>query len=243
MDWIRFVPVGGVCRTLADFLFPPLCYACGALLPPGCRIACPECRNEMRVVCRDDLLFAVARDRLCGDGAVDELFSLFTFEKGKGVQSLLHELKYAGAVGVGRWLGSQLGLAIQAQGWAAEIDAIIPVPLHLVKRRERGYNQSEMIARGIRSILNTPVDPGAVRRCRHTPTQTALGIDDRRRNMEGAFVVPRKRQGTIGGKRFLLVDDVITTGATIRSCAGALKAAGARSIVACSVGLADRTNQ
>lgn len=238
----HFSLVGDTCRAIADFLFPPLCYCCGALLPSAHPIICPTCAGTLIQVDRNDPVFGLARDRLCADGVVDELFSLYKFEKGKELQALLHELKYAGASDVGRWLGMRLGHALRDGGGVAGIDAIIPVPLHIVKKRERGFNQCEHIARGVREMLELPARPELVRRCRHTSTQTRLGIDERMLNMEGAFVVPRSCRKAIEKRGFLLLDDVITTGATVRACAGALRAAGARTIVACSVALADRTS-
>lgn len=241
MALYHFSLVGDTCRAIADFLFPPLCYSCGTLLPSAHRIICPTCAATLTHVDRNDPVFGLARDRLCADGAVDDLFSLYKFEKGKELQALLHELKYAGAADVGRWLGVRLGRALRESGAVAGIDAIIPVPLHVVKKRERGFNQCEHIARGVREILELPARPELVRRCRHTSTQTQLGIDERMINMEGAFAVPLHRRKAIERRGFLLLDDVITTGATVRACAGALRAAGARTIVACSVALADRT--
>lgn len=242
MDWFHPLPVGDVFRCLTDFVFPPLCYSCGELLPRGCRIACPACVAAMRPINRADPLFLLARERLCEDGTVDELFSLFRFEKGGDLQSLMHHMKYSGAIGVGRWLGERLGSALQSGTWTTGSEAIIPIPLHTIKKRERGYNQSEQIARGAGKILGMPVETDLVRRIRHTRTQTTLGMDERRQNTAGAFVVPQKHCSDVEGRGFLLVDDVITTGATIRSCAQALRSAGARRIAACSVGLADRTN-
>jgi predicted amidophosphoribosyltransferase len=87
-----------------------------------------------------------------------------------------------------------------------------------------------------------PVTPDVIRRTRYTPTQTALDIAKRKANMEGAFVIPRKRLGAIRGRGFLIVDDLVTTGATVHACSAALRLAGAQHIVACSAGLADRAS-
>jgi|WetSurMetagenome_2_1015567.scaffolds.fasta_scaffold97381_2 ComF family protein len=241
MKSLLWTIVRDVTATIVDVVYPPLCFSCGTVLPQACRIVCPFCAASMRSVVREDPLFTSARERLCADGVVDDLFSLFVFEKGGGVQTLLHQLKYAGATSIGRWMGERIGCAIQRGEFVSGIDAVVPVPLHTAKRRERGYNQSEQIATGICRATGLPPKPGLVRRVHHTQTQTALGFDERKRNMEGAFAVPRRQGGRVEGCGLLLVDDVITTGATIRSCAQVLRSAGARRIVACSVGLADRT--
>jgi ComF family protein len=234
--------IGDFAHALADVLFPPLCYSCGALLAPHQRIICAACIDAMQLVDATEPLYLQARERLCADGVVDEFLALFRFEKGRELQTLLHQLKYGGALGIGLWLGEHMGRALRGRILGSQLDAIVPVPLHFVKERERGYNQSAQVAKGIGRVVALPVTPDVVRRTRYTPTQTALDITERKANMEGAFSVPRKHQGSIPGRGFLLVDDLVTTGATIRACSGALRLAGAQRIVACSVGLADRTN-
>jgi ComF family protein len=120
-----------------------------------------------------------------------------------------------------------------------EVDILIPVPLHHIKHRERGYNQSEFIARGIASIINKPVVPNAVRRTRNTQTQTKLNIEERRKNMELAFELVPQSSKILSGKKCLLVDDVITTGATTNACAQVILSAGATKIIAASAALAE----
>jgi len=238
----RCEPVGLFIRALSDALFPSLCYGCGVLLSTRCRILCPTCTTALQVLDAADPLYLLARERLSADGLVDDLVSLFRFEKGHELQILLHELKYRGSASIGRWLGEQVGNAVRGLMPPDRFDASIPVPLHVAKKRERGFNQSEQIARGMGRALGLRVRPDVVRRVRHTPTQTALDSDERKANMEGAFAVPPRRLQDIGERGFLLVDDVITTGATLCACAAALRCAGARLIVACSVGIADLRN-
>jgi len=117
-------------------------------------------------------------------------------------------------------LGVDLGKKIGrlTQELQMKIDVLIPVPLHRIKQRERGYNQSEFIARGIAAVINRPIMLNAVRRSRQTKTQTSLNLEERRKNMEGAFELVGGSIKNLQGKRCLLVDDVITTGATANSC-------------------------
>lgn len=123
--------------------------------------------------------------------------------------------------------------------WGIKADVLIPVPLHKAKFRERGFNQAECIARGIADRTGWRVEPNALIRKRYTQTQTKLDIAERQKNMEDAFTVPPKRKPLVSGGTCVVVDDVITTGATILACADALLAAGARTIIAASAALAE----
>lgn len=242
MRFSLFQPARSVVGMFAGVLFPPLCYSCGALLPSGHRIVCPACMDAVQGIDREDPSFRLAQERLLSDGTLDDFFCLYRFVRGSVLQNLLHQLKYGGAPGIGVWLGELLGSALRAAVPPLQAGAIVPVPLHTAKKRERGYNQSAYIAEGIGCTLGLAVRTDVLRRIRHTSTQTALDIEERRRNMEAAFAVRKGKRLKGGGRGVLLVDDVITTGATIRSCAGVLRRAGFRNIYACSVGLADRTN-
>jgi ComF family protein len=227
-------------QAVAGIFFPSLCFSCGSLLPPSTKILCQTCLASMDRVASGDPLLMLARERLCGDGMLNDVTAVFHFTKGGPLQSAIHQLKYSGAPGIGLWLGGMVGTCIGKSGQHPGFDAVVPVPLHVVKRRERGYNQSERIAAGIGRVLALPVRSHWLMRTRHTPTQTTLGIAERRANMDGAFAVPRMAVRQVRGKKILLVDDVITTGATIRSCAEALRNAGVLAIAAGAVGLAER---
>jgi predicted amidophosphoribosyltransferase len=121
---------------------------------------------------------------------------------------------------------------------AAGLSGVIPVPLHRAKLRERGYNQSAEIGRGIAAVLGLPLLTRLIQRRRYTATQTSLDPAERKRNVEGAFRVKPSRRAFVGGRKFLVVDDVVTTGATLSSCGAALVSAGARECVGCSLALA-----
>ncbi len=234
-----FAPARCALETLVRLLFPPLCYSCGVLLPPRCHAVCPECHRAIERVFPSDPLFTVASERLCADCSVDALVTVFRFTQGRELERLLHQLKYGNAPGIGVWLGEQVGRILASNGECRRIDCILPMPLHPVKQRERGYNQSGMIARGISPAVGARVYTGIVRRIRHTASQTRLGCDARRANVEGAFAVAPGRMRDIARRSVLLVDDVITTGATMRSCARVLRSAGASRIVAASAAIAD----
>lgn len=145
-------------------------------------------------------------------------------------------MKYEGFEKLGVWLGRELGRAIQSTGLQA--DCLIPIPLHKRKFRERGYNQAELIARGTSEITGICVRSDIVRRWRFTDTQTKLNIEQRKKNMDDAFEVVPGKESAVHHMRCIIVDDVITTGATIQSCAGELHAAGASRVIAASLALA-----
>jgi ComF family protein len=175
--------------------------------------------------------------KLLVEGNITDLVSCFVFEKEGPFQKIAHALKYKEYKSIGIDLGMCIGETIKE--WNLEIDMLIPVPLHRIKYRERGYNQSEFIARGIASIIGKPIVLNTLRRTRHTQTQTKLNIEERRKNMEHAFELIPNSSPSLSGKNCLLVDDVITTGATTNACAQVLKSAGIAKIVAASAALAE----
>jgi ComF family protein len=143
------------------------------------------------------------------------------------VQRLIHALKYQGCRQLGVDMGVELGKALKLFPQFSNIDAIVPVPLHPARRRERGYNQSEAVAEGLATVLGGAPVLSALARTRHTPSQTTLGATDRRNNVSRAFRVVNK---SVRGRIVLLCDDVCTTGATLNACAEQLLAAGARAV-------------
>lgn len=169
-------------------------------------------------------------------GSVSDLVSCFLFQTEGVIQLLAHAMKYEGFEQLGVWLGRELGKRIQESNIRA--DYLIPIPLHRRKFRERGYNQAEIIARGVSDITQIPVRVDLVQRCRFTETQTKLNLEQRQKNVEDAFELVRVNENVLSGKVFLLVDDVITTGATLSSCAGELVAGGASKVIAASLALA-----
>lgn len=139
-------------------------------------------------------------------------------------------LKYDGIQPLGAALGER---AASAADFVERIDAVVPAPLHPSRRRPRGFNQAELIARAAAARLGLPVETKWLERTKATPPQAGLSRSERRANLRGAFRV--RRPEALVGKRVLLVDDVATTGATFEACAKALKRAGARYVAALAV--------
>ena len=138
------------------------------------------------------------------------------FHKGSRIRRLIHRLKYDGVKEVGYELGKIYGLSLKSSGFLDGIDIITPVPLHKSRKRTRGFNQSEIISAGISEATGLPVVTTALERTVATSTQTKRSREERWENVEGIFYL--KNPTLLEGKHVLLVDDVITTGATIESC-------------------------
>jgi ComF family protein len=158
-------------------------------------------------------------------GARDGAPSLAALGPYEGLlRSAVLAMKFRGAKSIGNRLGRWLSPKIPFP-----FEAIVPVPLHRIRLRERGYNQAAEIARGIAAVTRTPCIDDALERVRATVPQSSLDLADRKGNVDGAFASGRRIDRVVGW-RVLIVDDVVTSGATMRACAAVLLAAGVRTI-------------
>ncbi len=228
-------------RPLYEFIYPPTCAACDSHLSETETTICAPCWTSLRDVSPADELFLEMESRLTAGGNLAGLVSAFHFEKEGTLQALIHELKYNETTSVGIALGEKLGKNIRVFLGDAAIAGVIPVPLYRARRRERGYNQSEFIAKGIRRSTGLSVFPALLKRAKNTSTQTKLNLDERQVNVSKAFELNKRFVRIVAGSSFLIVDDVITTGATIQECAHVLKEHGAANVYAASVALADHS--
>ena len=203
-----------------SLLFPRLCYACGNQLMRNESLICTEC---FVVIPRTNYHFVednpVAR-LFWGRCLIEKAAAFSYYNKGSRIRKLIHNLKYNGIREIGYVLGRLYGLSLKTSGFINDIDIIIPVPLHPVKKRIRGFNQSETISMGIADATHLPVDLKSLARVLVSATQTKRSRYERWTNVEGIFQVLDSQ--TIMGKHVLLVDDVITTGSTIESCTNEL---------------------
>ncbi len=212
-------------EALADLLFPPRCVGCGrggSFLCPPCQAGlpraqatlCPHCGRPLRpgeacLPCRP------------WPFAVDGIVSPLLFEG--AVREAVHGFKYANFRALAASLASLLADYLEANPLPG--DVLVAVPLHRGRLRERGYNQAALLATELGRRLRRPVVEGCLVRHRPTPPQVrTASVEERRRNVEGAFGC---RDGRLQGQRVLLIDDVYTTGATLNACAQALKDGGA----------------
>lgn len=203
-----------------DFLaliFPKVCYACGNSLLKDEESVCTHC------------LYHLPRTNfhLYGDNPVVKLFwgrtnifsasSLYSFSKGGKVQHLIHQLKYRGKKEIGSALGKYYGKELKMSPLFSSADVVIPVPLHIQKLKKRGYNQSETFAQGIAETMRAEATSEILIRTFASQTQTRKSRFARWKNVEEIFKITSPEK--IRGKHILLVDDVVTTGATLEACA------------------------
>jgi len=211
--------INRITQVLQDFVslfFPNYCFACEDSLVKGEEIICTRCLLEMP---KTD--FHIHREnefylKLYGRVPVKCVLALFKFSKNSRVQQLLHTLKYQNRPEIGVKLGRYYG-SILEHGYRGEFDLVIPVPLHKNRQRQRGYNQSAEFGKGLAETMGIVFDDDILERITTTETQTKKTKLLRWKNVKHVFNV--RNPDRLSGKRVLLVDDVITTGATLESCA------------------------
>ena len=203
--------------SIVELFFPTLCVTCGNRLVTQEKFVCFDCWHDLPVTnFHFDAENKVAR-LFWGRVKVENATSFFAYNKGSNYQHLIHFIKYKGMKELGFVTGRRFGNALLESPEFSAVDVVVPVPLHPKKQKLRGYNQSEWIARGIAESLRKPVSVDNLRRNLHTSTQTRKNRYERWENVENIFEVLIPEVFT--GKHILLVDDVVTTGSTLESCA------------------------
>lgn len=209
---------------LADFFalfYPRLCYACQKALVQQEECICSFCnfhlpRTHMYKE-RENSLSRV----FWGRADIETATALFYFQKGGRVQKLIHQFKYRGKKDVGMYLGRMLGSELNGSELWQPVDMIMPVPMHARKQHERGFNQSEVIARGIAETFHRPLELSNLVKTEKTETQTRKTRFRRWENVETVFSIVKPER--LRSKNILLVDDVITTGSTLEACTQKIK--------------------
>lgn len=218
---------------LSDFFslfFPDYCFGCRGGLSRGEEILCTNCLAEIPILDYDPKRNPIV-DRFLGHLPIAQAWALLKFQKAGIVQNLMHDLKYNSKPEIGVKLGKLLATKVKA-GEFCRFDLIVPIPLHKNRLRTRGYNQSNMIAQGLSEVLQVPYQDGHIIRQAATQTQTKKSKLDRLENVRQSFQVVNPE--ALANKDILLVDDVITTGATLEACAEKILKAGAAAIsIAC----------
>lgn len=206
--------------TALDWMYPPNCVGCGE---QGYRL-CFKCQQEIKPIsgplCQRCGGPITEKQSLCTECQNDEppyeaSRSLARYEG--VVRTCVHSLKYDRNQALGEFFAEELAELIRREGW--ELDLVVPVPLSPIRMQERGYNQAALLARPISFTLGIPFTPFGLKRIRNTQSQVELSAKERKSNVRGAFeAIPE----IVQGKRILLVDDVTTTGSTLRECSIAL---------------------
>lgn len=225
-------------QAMLDMVYPRMCAGCGKPVGEESRHVCWECLASLWPVqfpfcktCGNPVQGVITNEYSCAlcrarERHFDHARSAVHYD-GR-IVPVLHAFKYGQAAHLARDLAGLLSICVSTHYKPADVDGVTFVPLHHRKERERTYNQSRLLAGDLASILGKPLLPQCLVRWRPTMTQTALTAVERRKNVQGAFRA--RNEKWIEGRRVLLVDDVMTTGATVDECAGVLKQAGAAEV-------------
>jgi ComF family protein len=222
---INFKELG---KTFLNLIYPCYCNFCERKILDGDIYFCNECYSSLHY------LEITKKQKL--DLQCDNSCSLFIFYPDSVSQKIIHLIKYEGKQNLGVKMGREFGTKLNAHNITA--DFIIPLPLHITRKRERGYNQAEVIAKGISQVLKIPLRTDIIKRYKYTQSQTKLNREERQANVRGAFLV---KESDLTGKEIFILDDVITSGATMNECAKLLKERGAKNVTALSLALVHNT--
>ncbi len=240
--------VATVVRAAFDLLFPPRCLVCGGSGGPhpsmcgACWRSIPRLTPPWCAICGRPFWTLDPRGAATGApsavcGACRRRRPAFTWGRSAtlydaAVREALHAFKFSGKTALAAPLGDLL-VEVCASGLPVAPDLVVPVPLHRARERERGFNQAGLLARRVARRLGAPLGTRALRRVRSTRAQADLGGAERRTNVRGAFAA--RTAAALAGRHVLLVDDVLTTGATVSECARVLIDAGALTVGALTV--------
>jgi ComF family protein len=220
-------------KWLTDFthlLFPHICAGCGSDLIEASQHICHQCYSEL-----PETHFAPHANNpiekiFYGRLEVAEAMATYYFTKDSVLQKLIHTLKYRNNLEVGLQLGRWMGTVLKNSNRFSSVDLLVPLPLFPHKEKKRGYNQAAVLCQGISEIINIPVAKDFVLRNRFTDTQTKKGRSERWKNVDGSFELNQHR--IKHQQHILLVDDVITTGATLEACGTAITTEGIKLSIA-----------
>lgn len=203
---------------LLDFISPRLCVVCGSRLSPEESLLCVRCMLHLPLTGFEKSPADNPLARLFwGQFPIERATALYYYEPQSEVAEIIYSLKYRSRPEIGRSLGHIMARQLQASGFFDGIDALVPVPLAPRRRRQRGYNQSEEIARGIAELTALPIYNKVVRRTQFDTSQTRLNPIERRDNVERAFQLADSELPA--HRHLLLIDDIVTTGSTLTACA------------------------
>jgi ComF family protein len=220
-------------ETLEGMLFPYHCCVHGEWLPEPTIL--PGVHNSVVLSSTPapfphEIQVLVQHHHHADELMVHTFMGLWCISSGCPISTVIHAMKYGGNAKLAATAGILLAEVVRSAAKHVQYSMVIPVPLHAARKRERGYNQSDEIARGVATNLSVPLHTDYLRRNRYTGTQTAVGGHERKQNVEGAFETKHVPMPMLNNATVLLVDDVLTTGNTVNLCASALLNAGAKRV-------------
>lgn len=208
---------------LLDLIAPRTCVACGRRLSVTEEAVCTACNIHIPRTGFHNRPYDNPLARLFwGQIPIERATALFFYLPHSLTSRLVYSLKYHSRPDIGVVLGRQMASEMASSGFFDGIDGLLPMPLASKRRRQRGYNQSEMIAKGISEVTGIPVASNVVVRKSFERSQTQLDDWERRENVKGAFVL-KAEEVDLEGRHLLVIDDIVTTGATILACTSVLK--------------------
>ncbi|RPE13762.1 ComF family protein [Chitinophaga lutea] len=225
-------------HPLLHLLYPRTCECCGLDLSRREEVLCLRCAVKLPVTNFHSLPHNPVEKIFWGRVQLRHATAGYYFGRHAHLQRLIHQFKYHGRKDIALYMGRQLGLQLQQSSWWQQLSLIVPVPLNRLKQRHRGYNQAALLAAGIAGVLGCPMQPDVLARAEAVTTQTHQSRPDRWNNVATAFALGKP--AAVRDRHILLVDDVLTTGATLEACARALLVEDKVSVSICSLAYASR---
>lgn len=220
-SFLRFKTLLKIKRSISHMIYPDNCLICEKEIIKESSSICSFCNSEMEFTYFEKYIEPTELDKLFwGRVQLEGTFALLYFEKGKSTQKILHALKYKSNPQVGIEFGEEIAKRIKLFNQFHDVDTLVPVPIHPKKEFLRGYNQSEQIAIGLSTVLSIPVDLQFLKKQEHTQSQTKKGRFERWDNVVNNFVLRKTEKNP---RHIAIVDDVITTGATIEALARSIQ--------------------
>lgn len=213
MEWPRIL------KGVVNLIWPDVCEVCGCTLVKGEKVICLGCRLKLPRTNLHTQEFSLIHHRLAGRVPIERAAGYFYYYRSDSFTRLIHAAKYNGRPNVARYLAREYAGEIKDDGFFSGIDLILPVPLHCFKLWKRGYNQTEYLARGLKDATGIAIGSNLVATRGHS-TQTRKGSYMRWLNTRNIYDVVHPDE--LEGKHILVVDDVITTGATLLACCEAI---------------------
>ena len=206
--------------SFLSVIFPNLCGVCGTTLVRGEKVICTTCMFNLPRMQEEEFELNSVEKKCFISGCCVRGTALFKYHRHDSYTSIIKDFKYHGRKDVAVTMGEILAKEKSSLGFFSDIDILIPIPMHFLKKARRGYNQAEEIAKGIKIETSIPIANNLIAKKGHT-TQTFKSAEERWRNIENIFAVRNPEQ--LAGKHVALIDDVVTTGSTMQHCAMTLR--------------------